>query len=368
MTWFSRGRHSRAPTVRRLVAAFVTLVGLFGVVLLVQSQWPGSGDETRPLGNRSTRIGYVPYWDQDRAFDVVRENPGLFEEISPMWYSLDRSGQVVLADDEHTVIEPDTVDELQELGIRVVPTVTNLRNGDWSPELVHAMLSQPETMRTHVREIVDLVVESGYDGIDIDYESLRAVDRDPFTTFVEQLGAALRTEGKTLAVDVHPKTSDSGDDERNRAQDYRAIGAAADQVRLMAYDYSWDTSPPGPVAPAQWVEDVVAWTVTQIPPAKVVLGVDLLGYEWGSGPGATVDYEEAVRMARERHATIQREPDGTPWFAYDDSMGNRHEVWFEDAESVEAKLQMVDEFGLGGVFFWRLGGEDPAVWQSIGSQ
>ena len=366
MSWLlNRGR--RRSVIRRLVAGAITVAGAFGLILFAHAHLFDSGDAVRPTGSHGVSIGYVPYWDQERAFDIVRENSNLFDEISPVWYSLDWSGQVVLADAEYTTVEPDTVDELQEQGIKVIPTVTNLRNGEWSPGLVQAMLSSPARIRAHVREIVDLVLEQGYDGIDIDYESLRAVDRGPFTTFLEQLATALHAENKTLAAAVHPKTSDEGDDERNRAQDYRAIGAAVDQVRLMAYDYSWDTSPPGPVAPAQWVEDVVAWTVTQIPPEKVILGIDLLGYDWGAGPGMTVDYGQAMRLAREQHATIRRDPDGTPWFAYDDSMGTRHEVWFEDAESADAKVRLVNDYGLGGAYFWRLGGADPSVWHPADS-
>jgi spore germination protein len=161
---------------------------------------------------------------------------------------------------------------------------------------------------------------------------------------------------------VHPKVSNAGYDERNMAQDFRAIGAAADEVRVMTYDYSWDTSPPGPVAPARWVERVIAWTVTQIPPEKVVLGIDLLGYNWSGGRGVTIGHQRAQSLAEAHGATIRRSADGSPSFTYRDSSGERHEVWWEDARSVRNKLGLVAEYGLGGVFFWRLGGEDSNVW------
>jgi spore germination protein YaaH len=107
---------------------------------------------------------------------------------------------------------------------------------------------------------------------------------------------------------------------------------------------------------------VIAWTVTQIPPEKVILGIVLLGYDWGEGPGITVAYEQAHSTAAANDATIQRSKEGSPWFAYRDSSGTRHEVWYEDSQSARAKLTLVSEYGLGGAFFWRLGGEDPGVW------
>jgi spore germination protein len=327
---------------------------------------PGEADlGAGPDRGQVTRIGYVPYWDQARAFDVVWRQPDLFDEVSPVWYSLEPTGEVVLADATHTTVDRRAVGFLREHGIRVIPTVSNLRDGEWQPDLVRAMLHDPEAMRAHVRELVALAVQEGYDGIDIDYEHLRGQDRTAFSAFLTELGAALRAEGRVLTVAVHPKSSDEGDSERNLAQDYRAIGAAADQVRVMTYDYSWESSPPGPVAPAEWVEDVIAWTVTQIPPEKVILGVVLLGYEWAHGRGSTVDYQQARAAARAHDVDIRRSGDGSPWFRYVDRSGTAHEVWFEDEVSVEAKLRLVSRYGLGGVFFWRLGGEDPAVWRLV---
>jgi spore germination protein len=311
------------------------------------------------------RIGYVPYWDQRRGFEVVRQNPDLFDEVSPVWYSLEPTGDIVLTDAEHTTVDRRTVQFLQQSGVRVIPTVTNLRDGEWEPELVRQMLHDPAATRTHIQELVELAADEGYDGIDIDYEHLRGEDRQPFSNFLEELGEALRAEGRVLTVAVHAKTSDKGYDERNLAQDYRAIGEAADQVRVMTYDYSWEASTPGPVAPLGWVEEVIAWTVTQIPPEKVILGIVLLGYEWADGLGTTVEFEQVQQTAQEHGVTVQRSGDRSPWFRYQDPSGTTHEVWYEDADSVQVKLGLVSRYGLGGAFFWRLGGEDPRVWSVL---
>ena len=354
---------------RRVLAALVTVVAVVGVVAAVLARsdggdpaHPGVSAGTEPARGDPTVIAYVPYWDQRRGFASVRRNLDLIDEVSPFWYSLDRRGRVVLADDENTTIDKATVRFLQRRGIRVLPTVTSLRNGDWAPELVSGMLADPAAVDRHVRALSALTVDEGYDGIDLDYEDLRAADREPFTAFLRRLAGALHAEGKLLTTSVHPKVSDSGYDERNVAQDYRAIGAAVDQVRVMTYDYSWETSPPGAVAPARWVEDVVAWTVTQIPRDKVVLGAVLLGYDWVDGRGSTVDHERAVAVARRYGAEIGRDRDRAPWFRYRDDSGRTHEVWWEDARSAAIKLRLVSKYGLGGAFFWSLGREDPAVW------
>lgn len=367
-----RRRRRRTRVLTAVVCAAIT----GGLVVALLSACEPHDEHNAVLNERDTaetetspmRIGYVPYWDQKRAFRVVRRNPELFDEVSPVWYAPEANGHVVLTDAENTKVDLRMVRNLQARGIRIVPTVTNLRDGDWDPEVVQTVLHDPATMDTHVDALVELAVTNGYDGIDIDYEHLRARDREAYSEFLTRLGTALRARGKQLTAAVHPKMTEAGDDERNVAQDYEAIGAAVDQVRVMTYDYSWETSPPGPVAPAGWVEDVISWAVTRIPAEKVILGIVLLGYDWGDGPGVTVDYQQASALAHRHSVTMQRFRDGSPWFAYRDSSGVQHEVWYEDTRSVRTKLELVDEYGLGGAFFWRLGGEDPSVWPVVHSK
>lgn len=364
----------RAARLRRVATALLAVVAGASLVTAALLRSTDGGGPSGPAASDApaasrgaerpggTVIAYIPYWDQKRGFASLRRNLDLFDEVSPFWYSLDQRGNVVLADDENTKIDRAAVRALQRGGIRVIPTVTNLRNGDWDPGLVQGMLHDPAAVRTHVRALTELAVEEGYDGIDLDYEDLQARDRQAYSAFLRQLSAALHARDKVLTSSVHPKVTDAGDDERNQAQDYRAIGAAVDQVRVMTYDYSWDTSPPGPVAPAAWVEDVIAWTVTQIPREKVVLGSVLLGYDWVDGRGSTVDHKQATSLARAGGVAVSRDGDRAPWFGYRDASGRAHTVWWEDAESVAIKLRLVAKYRLGGVFFWRLGGEDQAVW------
>lgn len=364
MTTPPTGRWSRGTWLLGTSAAAV-LVLACASVLWGLNAFPGGLADPDGRSVEPRVIGYVPYWDQRRGFDVVRERPDLFDEISPVWYSLEPDGEVVLADPRHTTIDRAMVNVLQDNGIEVIPTVTSLRDGRWQPELVREMLHDPDAVRNHVRQLVDLAIAEGYDGIDIDYEDLRAADRGAFSSFVTDLGAALHAEDLLLTVAVHAKASEEGYDERNRAQDYRAIGRAADQVRLMTYDYSWGTSPPGPLAPAYWVEEVIEWAVTQIPPEKIVLGIALVGYDWVGESGDSIVYDDALETKRAHDATIQRADDYSPWFRYQDPRGTTREVWFEDAASVAVKLDLVDRYGLAGTFFWRLGGEDPRVWQTV---
>ena len=85
---------------------------------------------------------------------------------------------------------------------------------------------------------------------------------------------------------MHAKTTDTGYDQRNLAQDYAALGHSADRVVVMAYDWHWAFSAPGPIAPTWWVDDVLDYATSVVPPEKLALGVGLYGYDWSGGQGS----------------------------------------------------------------------------------
>jgi spore germination protein len=248
-----------------------------------------------------------------------------------------------------------------------MPTIANHANGSWIPEQTSALLADPDRREDHVEHIVELVTSHGFDGIDIDYEDLTADDRAGFSSFVTELGAELHHKRKILTVTVHPKPSDAGYDQRNLAQDYAAIGAAADQVRVMAYDWHATGSDPGPVAPLDWVRTIVSWTATQIPPDKIVLGIPLYAYDWGpTGDAVALTVPQAEALARDHGQSIQRDPaTGSACFDYTAADGTAHRVWLEDAFAADGKVMLAAERGLGGVFLWRLGDVEDQLWDVL---
>jgi spore germination protein YaaH len=258
------------------------------------------------------------------------------------------------------------MDQLRRSGIPLVPTIANVTNGRWAYEPVANMLHDPAAMEQHVTDIVALVQREGYAGIDIDYEDLRATDREAFTTFATRLSEALHAHDKVLSIALFAKTSDAGEDQRNVAQDYAAIGQAVDEVRLMAYDYHWSASGPGPVAPITWVHQVLDYAKTQIPANKIVLGVPVSGFDWVDGKGEPVSWLQCFGRTRAFNATLEYDRlSQSPSFKYTDAQGRAHEVWFENAESTTAKLETAKTAGIRGVYLWMIGGEDDRTWAQL---
>lgn len=315
--------------------------------------------ETRaaePSAPRKTSA-WLPYWDTDRGLASFKANADLFDQLLPFWYEM-RDARTV---DPMTADRQRVLDAARAAGVKVLPTVSN----SFDPVRISRMLSDDLEMYAHIQTLVGLT--EGVDGIDVDYEGLHESDRDRFSLFVERLATALHEKGKLLSMTVHPKTSEPGSWSGPRAQDWARIGAVADRVRLMAYDYHWASSDPGGIAPLSWVEQVAAFAVTQIPASKVDLGMPLYGYDWLGRSGTGVTWEQAESRRTAAGATLSRSTDGLePWFRYT-SAGQTRTVWFSDGISTAQKLSVVTRHGLRGHTFWRLGGEDPDVWSRVRS-
>lgn len=301
--------------------------------------------------------GWLPYFDQAAGYQSFVNNADLFSELSPFWYEFSSTGISAYPN----AADPSVVAGAQSSGALVIPTINNA----FDPAPVHAMLSDSVARKAHEKALVKLVTANDYDGIGIDYENLYATDRDDLTAFVQQLASALHDQGKRLGVALTAKTSGPGTWNGPQAEDYAAIGAAADRVQVMAYDYSYDGSIAGPIAPLSWVDAVASYTANQIAPSKVELGMPLYGYDWVGTSATSLTYAQVVSLISATGAVANwSSTDGEHWFTYTVS-GVAHTVWYSDGASVEAALPIVSKYGLAGVALWRLGGEDAGVWKQF---
>ncbi|WP_207126256.1 glycosyl hydrolase family 18 protein [Actinocatenispora comari] len=331
----------------------LAVVGLLLIGLLV-----GCGQD-RPQWRHGV-LAAVPYWNFGAA--RLDGHAGRIDTYSPWVYGIAADGTVVPqrpgADTAALRSRPP--------GTRYVPTVANALDGTFSYRPVSRVLHDPAARARHVRSLVALAEAPHVAGIDLDYEDLRAGDRAAFTALVRQVAAALHARDRTLSVDLFAKDTDAGYAPRNVAQDYRRLGRAVDQVRLMAYDYHWETSGPGPISPTPWVRRVLRYATATIGADKLVLGMSLSGYDWVGHRGTDRSVATLRRAATDRHVPVRWDATAqAPWYSYRDARGRRHEVWFENDRSVDAKLALARSAHLAGVFFWlNEGSADGAVWRA----
>jgi spore germination protein YaaH len=377
---------------RGLLAAVALLVGLYPVEasqVQTSSALPNSG--------RLFLGYYVPY--DPTSWESLQAHPDELDVVAAQWVTIDACGGLSTRDDQ-------TLKQFaRDHGLKLEPSL--FTTSAW---LDHRLLTDEPTRAAALQNIVDYTVAEGYDGFDLDLEGVAATDRDALTDFVSQLSAQLHDRGKllTLALPAKERETTSG---WSGAFDYAALGAQADLVTIMAYEYRGPFSGPGSVAPYDWVARVAAYSAQRIAPDKVLLGLAFYGYDWNttSGGAQSLGFPRAMRLAEYVHAqpdfaTDQRSltfaytavpvdsmpaapaasrpqhtltsrtppacdvvpptpspaPRQTP--APEADAPQSHEVWVEDSLSAAARIGLVDAHNLRGIAAWRLGFEDPNLW------
>ena len=244
--------------------------------------------------------------------------------------------------------------------IRVMPRF-NCQHG---PTL-NTMLRNPAIRAKTLTNLVGLVQQHGYDGINIDFEAGFETDRDALTSFVADLAAALHPLGKRVAVEVSAKFGNTTTG-RSGFYDYPALGRVADTVFVMSWGWHWRTSGPGPSDELTNVLKVANYTATMPHKERFVLGLPLYAHDWPNGggpsnPSTPREYGEAMEVAQRFGAVPRLDENAFTWtFNYVDA-GVPHEVWYGDATTVSRRIRVARVRGLG-LGFWRLGREDQRIW------
>lgn len=317
-------------------------------------------------------LGWVPYWDQNRAWQSFKRNSDVITHLSMFWYHLDRRGRVKPY--AAAKVDLDLVRKAQAKGAKVLVIVANLTDEHdfekWDPGRVRQTIGDDSRRRKHVRDLVRLARDQGFDGINIDYEALKPEDREPFTAFIRELGMALRAEGKQLAVALHPKSADPKDEAMgSAAQDWPALERDADQLHLMTYGEHTADGPAGPIASKAWISRVLDYATKDlaIDSERLWFGIPLYAESWRSSCDTTCEGEDlthadAVRIRAQKGSTMQRDELAAESYIKD---RRGRTIWFEDAWSIRQKIELARARGICRFAFWRLGGEDPEVWSLL---
>lgn len=296
---------------------------------------------------------WIPPWDQSALTSIQLHKA---DESNPVWYSWNADGSIA----KNWNAENSSW-RAAMTGSALLPTIQNVVNKSFDATAVQAMLSSAPSREAHAEAVFQLVVGNAFDGIDVDYERIPAASRANFTAFIQTLGAKLHGAGKKLSVTVYAKTSDVTWNGAG-AEDWPAIGGAADSVKIMAYDYHWATSSAGAITPLDWLDSVVTYAEGTIAKSKIIVGLPWYGYDWSATGGSTASYASATQVALNNGVTIGRDANSEPTYTY-----NGHTVFFQDATSYAKKVDLIKQkhSGVAGFAHWASGVEDPGVWNVI---
>ena len=249
--------------------------------------------------------------------------------------------------------------------------ITNQENDQFNAELGNILLNNIPIQNRFLNTIVTTAKKYGFRDIHFDFEFLRPTDREAYNRFLRKAKDRFRQEGWLLSTALAPKTSATQKGEWYEAHDYGAHGEIVDFVVIMTYEWGYSGGPAMAVSPIDQVRRVIQYALTEMPGQKIMMGQNLYGYDWtlpfvqGSVARA-VSPQQAIQLAATNNVPILYDTKAqAPHFNYTATDGKRHEVWFEDARSIQAKFNLIKELNLRGMSYWKLGLAFPQNWLLI---
>lgn len=289
--------------------------------------------------------------------------------LCPFSQQIDENGLITPIDDAGMI------SAAWENGCAPLMTLTNIgANGGFSSDIAHSIFSDMTVQDALIENTLAALKSRGYYGVNLNIEYVQPYDRELYNAFLQRMADTLHAQGYMLSSTVAPKTSDDQYGVLYAAHDYAVHGRCCDRVVIMTYEWGYTYSAPRAVSPVNEMRRVMDYAVTKLPPSKILLGFSNYGYDWRlpwkQGQAAQViSNAAAANLAASVFAPISfDELSQAPHFSYTDPAGQRHEVWFEDARSVRARLRLVSEYGLAGISIWTLNLRNRAGFAVLGSE
>lgn len=362
--------------------------------------------------------GWLPYWRAEESTRDARRNIEDIDTLHPFVFIAQKDGTIKDQGDLDARHWERLFDDARDESVEIIPTVM------WSDgAATHAVLSDSKLRKKHIEEIVEMVEDGDYDGVDIDYEAKLSATKDFYSRFLKELKDELGDKILTCTVEARTPPSSLYKNPPatiEYANDYEEIAKHCDRVEIMAYDQQRADiklneeragEPYMPVSDPDWVEKVIKLALEDIPAEKLMLGIPSYGhhYEVTVAPNWYRDYRrigalnvpDMLDVAKDNKVKASRNKAGEMSFTYlpkssktkipssikapkGTSSGNMvaaralayanktgKEVkfnmgWYSDAEAMMDKVDLALKYDLRGIALFKIDGEeDRKIWRLL---
>lgn len=327
--------------------------------------------------NDQLDVGFYVAWDES-SLSSLKENIKNLDIVIGEFLHLQSADGLLIEESQKEGKNPDAPGEEKAVtqfirstrpDLKIMALVNNFSDKNaWESDKLAQMLASPEARARCIQQLVDYANGRDFAGISIDFENVLDASQPALLQFTTDLSTQLHAAGREVSINL-PVNNDSFD--------YRKLSAPVDYVILMAYDQHYSGSEPGPVAGLDWFENMLRMRQADVPAPKTIVAIGNYAYDWKEGGEPDIrTFEEAVLTAAEssdadEKILIQLDPASLnpkfEWTEVEDGQEKRHQVWMLDAVSAFNQIVVTRALGANGVALWRLGSEDPSLWNFFGA-
>ena len=285
--------------------------------------------------------------------DVVNNTNGM-NVISPTWFKLsDNKGNYT------SIAAKDYVDAAHKKGLQVWPLIDNFSKDISTLKI----LSSSENRKNLIKNLMNDAKAYGFDGINIDFESLTQDNAPHFIQFIRELSVSCRNNGLVLSVDVPIPASYNMYYERGK------LAEVVDYVINMGYDEHYSGSDEGSSASIDFVKNSITDSLAEVPKEKLINAVPTYTRVWtrenSKLSSSALGINGATKWVKENNVNLTWDDEVGQYVGHT-TIGNATKyIWMEDERSMTLKMEAVKEADLAGVAVWKLGLEPKEIWNVI---
>jgi cellulose synthase/poly-beta-1,6-N-acetylglucosamine synthase-like glycosyltransferase/peptidoglycan/xylan/chitin deacetylase (PgdA/CDA1 family)/spore germination protein YaaH len=247
-------------------------------------------------------------------------------------------------------------------GMVLMPLLTNLVGDTWQPEAIENLAhGSPSRQDGFIQSVLAVLRSAKAAGVVIDWQQIDPVYKKDVTKFIDKFADALHDDNKELWLCVQP----------GQELDYIDLDALSENVDrfvAMLFDETSDTDPAGPLASRSWFEGWIRVLLQDSDTRQWIIAIGSYGYDWtiGGKKAELISFSEAMSRANDAEIASAEVsgPGYSPYFYFQDET-KEHAVWFLDAVTFLNQLREVRDQKAGGFALYRLGSEDPAIWDAL---
>lgn len=318
-----------------------------------------------------TTHGYAfPYM----SMDTLRKTLPYLTYLSIFNYTSTEEGEIKTYYDDTEIIQM-----TKSYGVRPLMLLTTLSlRGEANVVAEYEIILNEDIQNIYIDNVINILETKGYEGVNVSFQYINTSNIPHYEVFYTKMVNRLNQEGYQAFATINPNISVSNSDVKFIRIDYSIVNQLAQNTIFINYSTAMNTTPPSPVSSIKSTEAYVNYLKEFIPTDRIVIGNTTVGYDWelpfyaGVSSVNSISVDNAIDLARNEGVAIQFDEESqTPYFSY--TIANRgreieHIVWFVDARSINAMLNLVVEHNLLGTSIWNIMNYDSQFWLLINSQ
>lgn len=155
-------------------------------------------------------------------------------DLTPFTYGFTPQGNLVVP------LDQPLIDAALQMGVRPLLHLSTLtEDGGFSNELAHIALTDMEVQTQLIANLLEVMEQKGYQGLDVDFEFVYSSDAEAYAQFITRLRETLAPLGLPVIVALAPKTFAAQPGLLYEGHNYGLLAQAADFVLLMTYEWGY---------------------------------------------------------------------------------------------------------------------------------